>query len=390
MTIYLTKLGEVSLYPPVLSLIRVLRDLGHNVVYIGAYRDRVQKEFLIKGGVKFIDTVDYLPEHKPISKLWRLIKYKKQVKEALLSSKASPDDILWIFNSDSICILSNLVRKYRTVLHFFEFTESKFNPKYLLVNFGRGFKRVLKDSKVVVQCEYNRAQIFKGLYNLDYLPIVLPNKPYLRETDFESVPIDVSESISKITDFVTNKKVILYQGYFNSEQRRLEEFCMAITQLPQEYVLVIMGRGNSHFERLKARFSSHRILFVPFIRPPYHLLITRLARIGILSYFPTGRSFTEVVNPLYCAPNKIFEYGKYAVPMISNDIPGLSIIFKEYNCGICVDYPMTPDKIKDAIMYLDSLFDLYSQGARKYYESIQIDDIVQNIITKCSSSRFTK
>lgn len=76
-----------------------------------------------------------------------------------------------------------------------------------------------------------------------------------------------------------------------------------------------MGRGSDYYDDLRSRYASERVLFVPFIRPPHHLQVTRLASIGVLSYFPDPSSLAAVINPLYCAPNKIFEYARYGVPM---------------------------------------------------------------------------
>lgn len=53
-----------------------------------------------------------------------------------------------------------------------------------------------------------------------------------------------------------------------------------------------------------------------------------MASIGVMSYSPHQKTHAGVVNALYCAPNKIFEYGKYGKPMIANDVPALKYILK--------------------------------------------------------------
>lgn len=87
-----------------------------------------------------------------------------------------------------------------------------------------------------------------------------------------------------------------------------------------------------------------------------------------------------VVNALYCAPNKIFEYGKYGKPMIANDVPALKYIFKEYHCGEVVDYPITPNAISTILEKLFSNYDMYSKGALEYYQSVDLIKIVKGIL----------
>lgn len=101
---------------------------------------------------------------------------------------------------------------------------------------------------------------------------------------------------------------------------------------------------------------------------------------GILSYVANGCDFAGVINPLYCAPNKIFEYAKFGIPMISNDLPGLTCIFKEYKCGETIKYPLTVEKIKNIIEKVSGNYSVYSEGARAYYDSVDVVDIVRSVL----------
>lgn len=109
--------------------------------------------------------------------------------------------------------------------------------------------------------------------------------------------------------------------------------------------------------------------------------VTRLATLGVLSYFPVSENYADVINPIYCAPNKIFEYAKYGIPMISNDIPGLHYIYKEFRCGEAVEYPMAPESIAKTIEKICDNIDAYRQGAKDYYDSVNIEAIVKQIIS---------
>jgi glycosyltransferase involved in cell wall biosynthesis len=240
--------------------------------------------------------------------------------------------------------------------------------------------RSCKLADKIVCCEYNRAHITKGLFQLDSLPFVLPNKVYIDDNELDYIPNDVRDILGDVLERMKDKKVVLYQGIFLDKERRLEEFCQAVNSLSDEYLLVAMGGGSSLFEQLKEKYESEKIIFVPFIRPPYHLLVTKMASVGILSYFPRPNNVASVINPLYCAPNKIFEYAKFSVPMIANDIPALHYAFTEHRCGKCVSYPMETSSIKDTLLEIFDNYDEYSSGALDYYNSIDLKKILQNML----------
>lgn len=262
----------------------------------------------------------------------------------------------------------------------FEFVEPKVSWKYRLLNPFLNISDTLQHAHRVVCCEYNRAHIAKGLFQLKELPAILPNKMVTTESSCSVVPQDVLTSVNRIKEFVAGKKVILYQGIFLDAERRLEEFCEAMAALPEEYVFIAMGKGSEMYDNLKRRYESNRIIFIPFIRPPFHLLITKMASIGVLSYFPRPGSIGRTLNPLYCAPNKIFEYSRFGIPMISNDVPALRYAYLEHHCGLCIDDPMTPNQIANSINAIMNDYEHFSAGARCFYESVDIEAIVKNLI----------
>lgn len=76
------------------------------------------------------------------------------------------------------------------------------------------------------------------------------------------------------------------------------------------------------------------VVYIPFIQPPYHLLATQYADIGVLTYVSSKRD----LNALHCAPNKLFEYSVWGLPMIGNNIPRLAYPFEKYNIGVYYEH----------------------------------------------------
>lgn len=380
MKVILIMKEDIVQYPPVLSMINVLIKLQKKVVFIGPYSDKQQKNKLKEKGVVFYDKISLNVKSKPIHKIIEQLRFRHYVK-SVLTSIYEQDDEICIINEDTVCLLWKVICMYKYLIYFLETPGYNvrlkyriYTPSFKLINACRGAHKI-------ICCEYNRAHIIKGLFQLDELPIILPNKFFKIESqlDDRNIPDDIQLILDEVKSRTVGKKIILYQGVFNSGERRLEEFILAVNSLPEEYVLLAMGRGNAMFELLKEKYSSDRIIFIDFINPPFHLGITSLAHIGILSYFPVNKSFIQILNPLYCAPNKIFEYSKYGLPMISNDVPALKSTFKEFNCGEIVEYPISISGIAQKILTISSNYEMYTKGALNYYKSVDVEKIIASI-----------
>lgn len=368
-------------YPPVLTIMNVLSMIGCKVIHIGVYSDEEAKKKFEKQGVEFWPTLKYNGNARLHKKYISQLKYRRQVNNYLDSAKVTKEDRVWLMQAETICLLSEMIEKYPCIIHLFEYVGPSINWKYRLLNPTYKPADTFAKARKIVCCEYNRAHITKGLFQLKELPIILPNKMIVKEEDLTVIPSDIRPIYDDIKLKVKDKIVILYQGIFLDKERRLEEFCEAINNMGDNYVFIAMGRGSEMYEQLKNKYESEKIIFIPFIRPPYHLIITKLASIGVLSYFPRNGSVAQTINPIYCAPNKIFEYAKFGIPMISNDIPALRYTYLEYGCGECIGYPITASNIADTIQKISNNYNQYSDGAIKFFNSVNPEEIINDIIS---------
>lgn len=380
---------DLVYYPPTISLLKLLVRQGLAVECVGQYSDDEGKEVLEREGVRFVNIYRKTKDESRfrivnwIVMIWRLRKYIRAVKHYLTASNITESDLIWFVFSKTLGNLQSTIEKYPYVLHFYEFSDyslggvSRFlHPKY-------DAKRLFTNAKALIHCEYNRAMITNGLYGLNKEIHVLPNKPLEeKNTTPVAIPEEVGRIVGDVKQKINGKKVILYQGIFNANERRLNEFCEAIECLPENYVFIAMGGGGGYFEEIQKKYNSEKIIYLPFIRPPHHLLITQLADYGILTYHPNNQSYVGVINPLYCAPNKIFEYGKFGIPMIANDVPGLKMIFETYKCGRTISYPITVDKIVENVLEMDKQYEEMSKGSKAYYDSVDLERIVKEIVLK--------
>ena len=378
---------DLILYPPTLSLIQVLVKLGRDVICVGEYSDIDRKRVLEESGVSFIPV---FRKTKDVSKIrvinWiviflRMKQYQRKIKQVLQSPLISKDDLIWYIYTNSIGYIQKYIEKYKYIIQFYEFEDYSLGGKEKWLHPNYDVHRFFAGAQSLVHCEYNRAMITSGLYGITKKPTILPNKPYeINEPQIEDLPYDIKELVDNIRTRIVGKKVIIYQGIFDSSERRLNEFCEAMQFLTTDYVFVAMGGGGEYYNEIKTKYESERVIFLPFVRPPYHLLITKMASYGVLTYHPANHSYIGVINPLYCAPNKIFEFGKYGIPMIANDVPGLKLIFESYKCGKTVPMPLTPNSIAETILSIDKVYDVMSKGSRSYYDSVNVETIVKSII----------
>ena len=382
---------DLVYYPPTISLIRVLVRLGATVECVGIYSDKAGQRMLEEEGVKFIPIYRKLKDESRfrvinwINIVRRMRRYTSEVRDYLNSVDISNTDLIWFVFSNSIGSLQKTIERFPYVIQFYEFEDFSLGGRSRILHPNYNAFRFLSSAKVLVHCEYNRAMITNGLYGLKQAPVILPNKPFEYNGQVElAIPADIQGLVADTKRKIDGRKVILYQGIFNPSERRLEEFCESISLLPEDYVFLAMGGGGGYFDEIKRKYTSNRIVFIPFVKPPYHLEITKLADYGILTYHPNNQTYVGVINPLYCAPNKIFEYGRFGIPMIANDVPGLKMIFETYQCGKTITSPITPEKIAQCVLEMNKNYEKMRSGARAYYDSIDLENLVKTIIDKAS------
>lgn len=359
---------DLKKYPPILTIINILLETEEKVIYLGDCSDKELLESLIARGLVYQRTIQSDVSDPKLKKLIKIKKYKSEVGKFL--KQLDKTSTLWLFGNENVWLFDKAIPEFKTILYLFEMPILRVGWKYLLLNPSVDYHKAMNSAWKVVCCEYNRAHITHAFFNLKEMPVIIPNKP-----KYEHVFNDtcVAEDVAII--FKT-KKVILYQGIFNYPERRLDELCESLAFLDENFVVCIMGSEDSNKDRLRQRYKSNRIIFLPFLSAPKHLAVTKLAFIGFLSYFSSAGNIEHALNTLYCAPNKIFEYSNFGIPMISNDVPALKFQFDKFNSGIAVS-DFTPEKIAHAVIAITENYQTYSEGAASLFSSIDIDELVK-------------
>ena len=281
------------------------------------------------------------------------------------------NDLLWTTTDLTVREIGKDLLKYKHVMQLMELIEDI--PLFPYQNlFKSNLKKYARVAYAVVVPEYNRAHILQTWWGLEKTPYILPNKQSYH-TEINSNDTDLDETIK----LLSGKKVILYQGVFKRE-RPLEIFAQLSEHLSEDYLVCFMGQSNEYILDIKKRYP--RLVLIPFVNPPSHLKITQIAYIGLLPYLPSSEKgqHYSVLNSLYSAPNKLYEYAKFGIPMLGTKVPGVEVPLMMNNIGVASN--LSINSLIDSIDILEKNYTSYSANAKKFYKKLDLQSIVKEII----------
>ena len=297
-----------------------------------------------------------------LDKLSNYISFRKSLTKELKYRDLS-NTLLWFGNAETLLSMkgSYNLKKGRYAITFLELLDDHPFRMFLL-------KKLAQKAKFTISCEVTRAYIMKYWWKLDTLPYVMPNKPY------EIVPQGEKPSdpdAKAVLDKLEGKKIILYQGLIDDSES-LNNIVTAVDKLDGEYVLLLMGMDRDHiFDKLQSR--SNKVYCSKYITAPNHLQVTSRAFAGVVFY-----NGDKVLNNAFCAPNKIYEYGAYGVPMIANTIPGLQNTVGTCGAAVCSD--LSVESVTTSINYINDHYSEMSKASHDFYEATDMESIMKTII----------
>ena len=236
-------------------------------------------------------------------------------------------------------------------------------------------KKIAQRAWKVVVPQIDRAYIQKAWWNLERVPSVLPNKPYT--LDYGTPTDKMVEVHSRIVN--EHRKILLYLGVIGPD-RNIDKFAEAIKN-SNEYVLYLLGRPaygeQDYLEQLLKRYPN--IVYVGFFNPPQHLYFVKDAFIGILPYVAKVSMHYSELNAQYCAPNKIYEYSGFGIPMIGTEVLGIKRPLEMYNMGISIS-EISEKSIAEAITEIDRDYAAYSENCKLFFEKVDLGEALRKIL----------
>lgn len=370
-TITVVELNRIAEYPPVQTLIKILLKKGYKVNFIGREVSNISEDIKNNDNYNPIETSLYANGSSLFKRIVNKIHInrfsRRSIKKCMETSK-----LLWTTSMNTTSIVGKQALNYKTVLQLMELAENGYRFRG---HFKIPIKKYAQAAWKTVVPEINRAYIQKTWWDLKKTPVVLPNKPF--SLDFAELSHETLNAISVMKN--ETRKIVLYLGGIWKD-RDYEQCAKAISKM-DGYVLYIVGKvfsdeGQALLDKLQ---RGYNVVYLGAFNPPIHLALVQYSRIGLLPYNPTHFSVHSCLNALYCAPNKIWEYSGFGVPMVGSDVLGLKLPFEQWNIGRCCDLN-DEDSIIKAIEEVDKNHDEMSKNCYKFYDSVDLEKIVSEIL----------
>jgi len=346
----------VADFPPLFAFLKYLEKRKYKITLIVGFEHPDLEEDLKKICVNY-HNLNIIPRKNKILYWYNV---RRAFWKCILNNNYQKQ-LLWIPAADTTIALGSRLLKYNFVLNLYELFDYQFMYLRLLRKFS--YK-----AQLVICSDINRSNILRVWWKLKETPEVILNKPY---SMIAGKKLSLSEDLETLINANKSHKILIYQGLI-AEERGLFNLCKVINKL-SDYKLIIMGKQNKYSEFLIQTFPN--IIHISFVAPPYHLHITSHAHIGILSYDHSS------LNNIFCAPNKLWEFSNFGLPMLGNNIPGLISTIEANNMGKCVDFK-NEDDVKNAIADIDTNYEIYSNSALKFYENYNYDKELDRIMGK--------
>lgn len=346
--------------------IRMLKDMGHEVVVVSGEVSEALTEMLENSDVQIIYGLLKQNGNNIKDKVNITLSYRRCLKKALKHEKKEAYIIFG--TADSAIHAFGMGRKFKNILCLKELYDVSGKLYKFLI--GCAAKR----AEGIICCEKNRSRIIQWRYKLKNLPYTLANKPYGYPTE-KALP--QTEQTKKIINEINGRNFVLYQSRYVGYKYELVNLARAMNELNTDTLLVIVGSVTDKTIEKKINDIYPNIIWTGHIPAPHHMEITGYAKIGIAVYAE------DRLNNLFCAPNKTYEYAGFGIPSLCNDIPGLEESVGLAHAGKCVNWNDISE-IAGAIEEMLDNYEEYSANARKFYNDedspMKLKMIIEDII----------
>ena len=354
--------SNLHYYPPCMSQIKILHDIGINVTVLYGSSDEIairELEALDIRCVQMQDPRGVFPWK--LDKVNNWLAYRKAVK-SFLSTVDPSGYLLWFGNAESFLPLKGLIEnRYDYVISYLELLDQERVRIQLL-------KKMTQKAKAVTTCEKTRSYLMQAWFDLEHLPYTIPNKPY--SVKIKKNAKVTTEKGKQIMEALSGNKYIIYQGIFQNTEY-IETLAKVLNDHHPDLYLVMMGIDKYHnIERIKKIYNN--TIIVDYIPAPMHLEVTSNAYIGLLFYHP------DSLNKVFCAPNKIFEYSCFGLPIIGNAIPGLENTIGKAGAGICTNF--TYEELDEAIRNIKRNYSTFSTNSYAFFDSVDNTKTITSIL----------
>lgn len=370
-------------FPPIMTLLHILDRLEFEVVFITPFQDAdfdglgllharnlfvspTLSEWLTSyHSNRIAASVAYRSEH--FLRSINIRKIPEKFKEELDSA-----DVVWVLHENTFLLggksFADKLGQYLYTMYELCIKNSSVPDIY---------DYAARKALLTVVPEYNRAHIVKAFYSLPHVPAIISNQPtgHPRQKNLPISDPVIAERISELK--AAGKKIVMYMGILIPE-RPLEPIIEAVEQM-DDYVLVVLGNRMRYLDQLEKTMGG-RFEYLGSVKPPHHLEVASHADVAYISYVANDGA----INAVFCAPNKVYEFAGFGIPMLCNDIPGLKYSVEYNGMGVCIPELTTPH-IAAALKQIDANAETMREAANRYFDAESVEQAVIRTLERYTS-----
>ena len=229
-------------------------------------------------------------------------------------------------------------------------------------------KSIFPKLKYIFTVNQSIANLYRAQYNKEVQVLRnVPKSDDLKKTKSRSdlgIPLD--------------KKIVLVQGTGINIDRGIEELLEAIA-IMDNTILYIVGSGDVLHqlkERSKAQDLKNKVVFVGKLPYTEMMQYTFNADVGVTLDKDTN------INYRFSLPNKIFDYIKAGLPILSSNLVELKKIINQYEIG-AITMNHSPEEIKSSLMRIwedENIFLQYKKNTKRAAEELTWEKEVETLL----------
>lgn len=349
------------------------KKIASKVFIFALYADGLESECKVSDGI-FVERIKLYSKNWGSSLPVKIIKYLEFFIKVLFKLKGRD---IGIINAHDLSLLplayfASLLTRAILIFDAHEL-ETERNG---LFGVRKYFLKILEKAliykcDIVIVVGNKIADWYESTYKIDR-PVVAMNCPRLEKLE----KIQEKTKLSYFRDkfgLNINQKIFLYQGLLN-RGRGLELLMEAFSKRESKNeVLVVMGYGVLETVIKDKASSCENIYFHEAVAADKLLYYTSSADFGLSIIESTCLSYN------YCLPNKLFEYGMAAKPVLVSNLPEMSSYVNSHKNGVVVK-SFTSIAINDAIdNILGQNYNELSSNARRASELNSWEEQEENL-----------
>lgn len=289
----------------------------------------------------------------------KIVKYARLCAKILKILFSKENNIIYTVDYQVLAIIllfKSIFRKnIRIVYHQFELFEpehSSFPDKYLQ-------KIVLKYVQhiyLTVFPEVNRAEYFKQISNYPQLPVyIIPNTN-------SCYSVEIKNGIHQKNIF-SKKKIVGYVGHMGTSHYALNYLKFIAENKNIDCIFLFIGRIESEISMILAKAAEidSRIVITGELSHDDLLQYYKNIDVGIILYKGVNK------NVEWCAPNKLYEYWSFGIPVLAHQLKGLRDIWFDPHLGELVDFE-NPSTIESGLKKLLGFTDEQREELRNIFK----------------------